>query len=421
MITLEEIYSNHGDKVSDKWELYINIYQERFEPYRNLPVNLFEIGIQNGGSLEVWEKYFCNAINIIGCDVNEACGSLKFESKKIKVVIGDASSLEISPKILDICNRFDIIIDDGSHHSADIVKAFARYFQLLSDGGIYVIEDLHCSYWAEYDGGLYHPESSMAFLKALTDVINFESWGLENDRGDVLSTILEKYDSEISSEILKQIHSIEFINSMCIIKKHEPNKNSLGKQRIFGTDESIQEGRLILNGQHIEAPDQTSSQWNVSFQIRMASLQEAIEHRDNRITQLETATHEKDVSIGVLSSEFADEDKIIAELLQLKSVQITKISELTDQLSERDIRISDLNDQVSAGDMSIKKYADRISDQQNQINELTKEIYIGNLNVHELVSNISDRDNKLSELYDEISNNNNIFINLKRKLVNLLR
>lgn len=34
---------------------------------------------------------------------------------------------------------------------------------LVNDEGIYIIEDLHCSYWQNFEGGLYDPFSSMAF------------------------------------------------------------------------------------------------------------------------------------------------------------------------------------------------------------------------------------------------------------------
>ena len=60
-------------------------------------------------------------------------------------------------EILSHSPNFDLIIDDGSHTSGDIVKSFARYFRHLSHGGIFVAEDLHCSYWSNFEGGLYYP------------------------------------------------------------------------------------------------------------------------------------------------------------------------------------------------------------------------------------------------------------------------
>jgi hypothetical protein len=43
--------------------------------------------------------------------------------------------------------------------------------------GIYIVEDLCCSYWQDFEGGLNDEASSMAFFKSLVDVINHEHWG----------------------------------------------------------------------------------------------------------------------------------------------------------------------------------------------------------------------------------------------------
>ncbi|MEI8210365.1 MAG: hypothetical protein WCG16_14235, partial [Methylococcales bacterium] len=58
---LSRIFANHKGKVSDKWSIYLYEYSRLFETYRNRPVRLLEIGVQNGGSLEIWGQYFVNA------------------------------------------------------------------------------------------------------------------------------------------------------------------------------------------------------------------------------------------------------------------------------------------------------------------------------------------------------------------------
>ena len=42
---------------------------------------------------------------------------------------------------------FDVIIDDGSHLSFHQLFTFHHLFDALKDGGIYVIEDVHTSFW----------------------------------------------------------------------------------------------------------------------------------------------------------------------------------------------------------------------------------------------------------------------------------
>ena len=46
-----------------------------FESMMDQPINLLEIGVRNGGSLELWAEYFNKAVNIVGCDIDEACAA----------------------------------------------------------------------------------------------------------------------------------------------------------------------------------------------------------------------------------------------------------------------------------------------------------------------------------------------------------
>ena len=52
--SLEILYAEHLGKSSDKWELYLLEYDRLFSAYRNKPINILEIGVQNGGSLEIY-------------------------------------------------------------------------------------------------------------------------------------------------------------------------------------------------------------------------------------------------------------------------------------------------------------------------------------------------------------------------------
>lgn len=66
MKTLQQLYQEHHGKVSDKWSLYLAEYDRLLSPYRERAVNLLEIGIQNGGSLEIWTRFFAHAHRVIG-------------------------------------------------------------------------------------------------------------------------------------------------------------------------------------------------------------------------------------------------------------------------------------------------------------------------------------------------------------------
>lgn len=258
------LYENHTGKLSDKWSLYLTEYDRLLEIYRDKPIRLLEIGIQNGGSLEIWSKYFDNALVFIGCDINPDCAQLSYEDTRITVIIGDANAPIVFEKIVQYSPKFEIIIDDGSHISSDIIKTFFLYFPHIVDGGIFIAEDLHCSYWSQFEGGLFNPYSSITFFKRLADIINHEHWGVSKAREEILRGIFKKYECEIDSEVLSQVHSVEFINSMCIIRKSKSNENRLGRRVIAGSVELVASGHTQLHNspyQHSSIFDQSNNFW----------------------------------------------------------------------------------------------------------------------------------------------------------------
>ncbi|MEY8689126.1 MAG: glycosyltransferase [Leptothrix sp. (in: b-proteobacteria)] len=254
MSNLTELHLSHDHYSSDKWSIYLREYDRLFSEYRKNSVNLLEIGVQNGGSLEIWMKYFNNANSITGVDINADCVKLNYTDQRIKLLIGDANTDLIEQRIKKISDKFDIVIDDGSHRSSDIIRSFCRYFPMLDDGGIYIAEDLHCSYWEAFEGGLTEEKSSISFFKHLCDIVNHEHWGLPDSRKEFISKHLNEYQCDISEHSLAKIHSIEFINSICIIKKEITELNILGPRRVSGTLEMIVEGNQKLDGTTNSAP-----------------------------------------------------------------------------------------------------------------------------------------------------------------------
>jgi glycosyltransferase involved in cell wall biosynthesis len=245
-LSLRDIHISKKGYVSDKWDLYLDEYEYAFHDFREANISLLEIGVQNGGSLEVWANYFSHAKNIIGIDVNPDCANLSYTDPRISVIIGDVKSEIIRENVSLEGRRFDIIIDDGSHSSKDIVVAFTKYFSLLRDGGVYAVEDLHCSYWREYEGGLFYEFSSISFFKLLADVVNGEHW-LGYSHQELFKQFFDRYSCDFSDEDFAAIHSVKFVNSMCFIRKDTVKRNMLGYQQVSGELELVVKGRLEYN------------------------------------------------------------------------------------------------------------------------------------------------------------------------------
>lgn len=233
----DEFYSQ-TEKVSDKWSSYLDIYDREFERLKDSPVSILEIRVQNGGHLEILSRFFKNASAIVGCDVDERCKELVFSDSRISVVVADADSDDAQSQIFSKSVNFDVVIDDGSHMQWHIVRNFLRYFPWVKDGGIYIVEDLHTSYWQSYQGGLFNPYSGIGFFKRLVDVINQEHWHGSVTLNDFLRRQANHFQVSIDTTILESIRSIKFANSMCLIERKVLH-NTLGNRLASGTQQSV--------------------------------------------------------------------------------------------------------------------------------------------------------------------------------------
>jgi len=123
---------------------YLDIYEKYFEQFRNKRLSIFEIGVRDGASLRTWKSYFKRG-NVYGIDIDPRCKA--FEEKRIHVEIGSQDDEEFLRDCFGSNKSFDIIIDDGSHINKMTLASFEYLFnQRLNNKGIYIIEDLGCSY-----------------------------------------------------------------------------------------------------------------------------------------------------------------------------------------------------------------------------------------------------------------------------------
>ena len=178
LIGLEAIHK------SWKWNLhwYAQHYQKHFFPLRRKKLKILEIGVggyddrcEGGRSLQMWSDFFPNS-SLYGVDVNKKTLRL---GNRIKVFQGDQRDAAFLHGLLDEIGDVDIVIDDASHISDYTIKTFEILFPRISDGGIYVIEDLNNSYWPSHGGDsndLNNPATIMNFLKRRVDGLNYKEF-----------------------------------------------------------------------------------------------------------------------------------------------------------------------------------------------------------------------------------------------------
>jgi 23S rRNA U2552 (ribose-2'-O)-methylase RlmE/FtsJ len=177
---------------SFKWSKYFDIYEELFNSYKNKNITFVEIGIANGGSLEIWKKYFGKSSRIIGIDINPECRI--FEKDGYEIFIGNQSCPKFWKFFFKKVGNVDIILDDGGHTNLDQIITTLNTVNKINDNGLLVIEDTHTSYSKEYNSSTKY--SFVNFAKKLIDDINLNS----------------------NSYLRKFIYSIFFFDSIIVFK-----------------------------------------------------------------------------------------------------------------------------------------------------------------------------------------------------------
>jgi len=208
-----ELYKEHKGLLSLKWVHYTFIYQELLEPFliKNKPVNILEIGVLNGGSLEIWKKFLPEGSKIYGIDIDPNCKNIKF-SENIYFNLCSASDKKNIDEVFENI-KFDIILDDGSHISKDVIDTFNLLFiDKLNPGGIYIIEDLQTSYWKNLGGKFRGKNTSMEFLKNKIDALFVNHFGK--------TPFYYKKEINELRNLHQYIKRISFYENICAIEKY---------------------------------------------------------------------------------------------------------------------------------------------------------------------------------------------------------
>lgn len=165
--TLFEIFQV-ANNASIKHESYFSVYESLFNKFRGKEVTFLEVGVFNGGSLNMWREYFGPQARIIGVDLNPV--ALKLVDQGFEIFIGDQESQDFWIDLKSKVGSVDIILDDGGHKNLQQAVTLFYGADMVMDGGLVVIEDVHTSYFKRFGNPGYY--SFVNFSKRLIDVIN---------------------------------------------------------------------------------------------------------------------------------------------------------------------------------------------------------------------------------------------------------
>jgi hypothetical protein len=152
-----------------KWKHYFPVYENHFHKFRGKEVNILEIGIYSGGSLEMWREYFGPKAHLYGVDIEPACRV--YEADNVNVFIGDQGDRAFWRKFRQTVPGLDVVIDDGGHDPEQQVVTFEELLPIIRPGGVYVCEDLMGPFnrFACYVHGLGHKLNDKSLLMQFPD------------------------------------------------------------------------------------------------------------------------------------------------------------------------------------------------------------------------------------------------------------
>jgi len=123
-----------------KWDHYFDAYHRHFGKFVGREVNVLEIGVFSGGSLEMWRHYFGPGCHVYGVDIENACRC--YEDESTTILIGDQGDRSFWKAFKEKAPAIDILIDDGGHQTEQQIATLEEMLPHLRPGGVYLCEDV---------------------------------------------------------------------------------------------------------------------------------------------------------------------------------------------------------------------------------------------------------------------------------------
>lgn len=227
MNAIEEYFRKNDQRLIHKWNHYFDIYEKHFNRFRGKEVVILEIGVSQGGSLQMWKDYFGLNAKIYGIDINPKCKEL--EEENIKIFIGSQSDRKFLRAVKEQLPPIDILIDDGGHTMRQQIISYEELFPVVGENGVYLCEDLHTSYWLSHGGGHKRRGTFIEYSKNFIDFLN-------------------AYHSEQRSlktnEFTRSVDSIHYYDSIVVVEKKRRSAPFDEKTGIVSFQNSVRKSKF---------------------------------------------------------------------------------------------------------------------------------------------------------------------------------
>jgi hypothetical protein len=204
MNDLEKYFKSNTNRLIHKWNHYFEVYDRHLSKYRGKEITILEIGVSQGGSLQMWKDYFGSKAKIYGVDIDPRCKQM--EEENIKIFIGSQSDRKFLKDVISQIPKVDILIDDGGHTMIQQIVSYEELFDHVKEDGVYICEDLHTSYWIRFGGGYRRRGTFIEYSKNFIDYINAHH---------------SKQKGLKVNDFTNSVHSIHYYDSMLVVKKRK--------------------------------------------------------------------------------------------------------------------------------------------------------------------------------------------------------
>ena len=189
---------------SQKHSTYFDIYDRIFSEYQNKKITFVEVGVQAGGSLFMWKKFFGDRARIIGIDLNP--DAKKWEKDGFEIYIGSQSDPAFWEKFISDVGTIDVFLDDGGHTYIQQIITTELLLDNISDGGVLVVEDTHTSYM---DGFGDRNFSFINYVKVWIEIINTRFEAFNKKQEDTRVWSIEIFESIVAFRINKKASKLK--------------------------------------------------------------------------------------------------------------------------------------------------------------------------------------------------------------------
>lgn len=175
---------------------YTTTYKKYMSLKRTEPISMLEIGVCDKrfpfASIKMWMSYFKD-VDFYAVDnfwghklANKTDDITQLNKQGVNFIYADQGSFEDWDEINQLySNKFDFIVEDGSHWSNHMMVSLWKSIKTMKSGGYYFMEDiqnpLKSRGWYKYDNALIAEE----FLETLSTKVLYSSFLNDNQNKDI--------------------------------------------------------------------------------------------------------------------------------------------------------------------------------------------------------------------------------------------